>query len=265
MRFPDGKDELKRFAFLIALAGAVCSSAGPDGGEPTERQGIDWRALVLRATGSGPPDVNALNAAQARFGAEKAARADALRALIAQVRAVEITAGKSVGDAMANEELRAKVEDLLRGYTVAAKRYYSDMGIEIDVEASLAPLTDLFATAPAAEPAKTASSRKFTGLVIDARKLKVVPALEPRVLDSSGQVLYGVEWLSADARKTAGVASYVHSMDQAQRDPRVADKPLVIKAARAQGSDVFIGDEERKKMSAGLSFLADGRVIILAD
>jgi hypothetical protein len=264
LRILNSGGKLKRFALLMALAGGLCV-AGPDAGDASVGQGIDWRALVLRATGSGPPDVNALNAAQARFGAEKAARADALRALMAQVRAVEITAGKPVGDAMASEEIRGKIEAILRGFAVTAKRYYSDMGIEIDVEVSLAPLTDLFATAPAAEPAKSATRRKFTGLVIDARKLKVVPALEPRLLDSSGQVLYGVESLSADARKTAGVASYAHSIDQAQRDPRVADKPLVLRAANVQGSDLIVGEDERKKMGEGLSFLADGRVIILAD
>ncbi len=235
----------------------------PDGGTAGLPAGIDWQAFVLRATGSGPPDVNALNPAQARLGAEKAARADALKGLLSEVRAVRITADRSVGDAMADEDLRGKVEAVLRGFKIAAKRYYSDMGIETDVEVSLAPLADLFADAPpAAEPAKPVRP-KFTGLVIDARKLKVVPALEPRLLDESGHVIHGVGVLSAESRKTAGVASYFYRMDEALKDPRVADKPLLLKGKKSDGSDIVLGAEQRKRIAENASLLASGRVIIL--
>ncbi|HYR54635.1 MAG TPA: hypothetical protein VEM39_00830, partial [Myxococcaceae bacterium] len=36
-------------------------AARPDGGTAGLPTGIDWQSFVLRATGSGPPDVNALN------------------------------------------------------------------------------------------------------------------------------------------------------------------------------------------------------------
>lgn len=234
-------------------------ASGPDGGTT----GIDWQSYVLRATGSGPPDVNALNAAQARLGAEKAARADALKGLLTEVGAVRITASRSVDDAMADADVRAKIEAILRGFKISAKRYFSDMGVEIDVEVSLAPLGDLFADAPpAAEPAKPVRP-KFTGLVIDARKLKVVPALEARLLDEAGHVIHGPGLLSAESRKTAGVASYFHKQEDAIKDPRVADRPLLIKAKKSDGSDVVIGAEQRKRIAENASLLASGRVIIL--
>src|SRR5258707_742509 len=96
---------------------------------------------------------------------------------------------------------------------------------------------------PPRRPSPRHSSRpplrpKFTGLVIDARKLKVVPALEPRLLDESGRVIHGAGVLSAESRKTAGVASYFHRMDEALKDPRVADKPLLIKGKKSDGSDI---------------------------
>jgi hypothetical protein len=254
-------------ALFALMVGAPGISARPDGGATGELPAaVDWQSLVLRATGSGAPDVNALSPGQARFGAEKHARADALQLLMTQVRGVQIDASKTVGDAMAaSEGVRAKVEAILRGYKVTAKRYYSDMGIELDVEVPMPPLSDLFAGAPPAEPTQAPSKPKSTGVVVDARKLKVVPALQARLLDDSGQVLYGVESLSADSRKTAGVASYFHSIELARLDPRVADKPLVIRAAKAQGCDVVLGGNERKKLAESPSLLADGRVIILID
>jgi len=269
LRNATSKIRFVHVALLALMVGAQSVSARPDGGDTREPPpaAVDWQSLVLRATGSGAPDVNALNPAQARFGAEKHARADALQLLMTQVRGVQINASKSVGDAMAaSEDVRAKVESILRGYKVTAKRYYSDMGVELDVEIPLAPLSDLFATAPPPpDPTQAPAKPKSTGVIVDARKLKVVPALEARLLDESGQILYGVESLSADSRKTAGVASYFHSVDQARQDPRVADRPLVIRAAKAQGSDLILGSDERKKLAESPSLLANGRVIILID
>jgi hypothetical protein len=268
LRIATSKIGFVHVALLAFMVGAQSVSARPDGGDTREPPpaAVDWQSLVLRATGSGAPDVNALNPTQARFGAEKHARADALQLLMTQVRGVQINASKSVGDAMAaSEDVRAKVESILRGYKVTAKRYYSDMGVELDVEIPLPPLSDLFATAPPPDPTQAPPKPKSTGVIVDARKLKVVPALEARLLDDSGQILYGVESLSAGSRKTAGVASYFHSIDQARQDPRVADRPLVIRAAKAQGSDIILGSDERKKLAESPSLLADGRVIILID
>jgi len=247
-----------------AIALALFVAAGAEAGDAKESPAIDWQSLVLRATGSGPPDVNALNPAQARLGAEKAARADALKILMSEVQAVSITASRTVGEEMANEETRGKVEAILRGYKVAAKRYYSDMGIEVDVEVGLAPLADLFASSPPPDPSKPRTP-KFTGVVFDARKLKVVPALQPRVLDDSAEVLYSIGTLSAESRKAAGVCGFVRRLEDALKDPRVADKPLVIKVIKAEGSDIVISREQRKKLADSSAVLADGRVIIVGE
>ena len=243
--------------FLSATAPAEAEDAK---GSPA----IDWQSLVLRATGSGPPDVNALNPAQARLGAEKAARADALKILMTEVQTVSITASRTVGEEMASEETRGKVEAILRGFKVAAKRYYSDMGIELDVEVGLAPLGDLFAPSPPPEPTKP-KTPKFTGIVFDARKLKVAPALLPRVLDDSAEVVYSIGTLSAEARKIAGVCGYFRRLEDALKHPRVANKPLVIKVVKAEGSDIVISRDQRKKLADSSAVLADGRVIIVGE
>jgi len=264
LRHAIGKAWVMRGAPFAAIALALCVAVGAEAGDAKESPAIDWQSLVLRATGSGPPDVNALNPAQARLGAEKAARADALKILMSEVQAVSITASRTVGEEMASEETRGKVEAILRGYKVAAKRYYSDMGIELDVEVGLAPLADLFASSPPPDPSKPRTP-KFTGVVFDARKLKVVPALQPRVLDDSAEVLYSIGTLSAQSRKAAGVCGFVRRLEDALKDPRVADKPLVIKVIKAEGSDIVISREQRKKLADSSAVLADGRVIIVGE
>lgn len=250
----------------ICLLAAPCVALAQTSGIPAKpAPGVDWQNQVVRATGSGAPDVNAANPSQARAGAEKAARADALRNLLTQLKGMQITAGNTIGAAMASDEVRAKVEAAAKAYRISAKRYYSDMGMEIDVELPIAALTEVFAPAAAA-PSGGSSDKKTTGLIVDARGLKLAPSLAPRLIDDSGQEIYGIGRLSEQARRSSGVAAYAPGLEQAKKSLRVGDKPLLVKGAEARGSDVVLGAEERKKLGDGNGqYLVDGRVVIVID
>jgi hypothetical protein len=233
--------------------------------------GVDWQRQVLRVTGDGPPDVKASNPSQARLGAERSAKEDAFKDLLEQVKGVRLRADRTVGDEMAREETRLKVEEVLRGYKVVQKRFFSDSGVQLEVEVPLGALTSvLVAPATTTEPAakdaqpKKAAKAKHTGLVVDARKPGLVPMLAPRVVDASGQPVYGVETLSEEARRTRGVAGFFGSLEQARKSARVGERPLVLEAARVEGSDVVLGPDAAKALE-GLDpeLLAEGRVALL--
>jgi hypothetical protein len=231
--------------------------------------GVNWAGAVIKATGAGAPDMKASSPAQARLGAERAAQMDAFRNLLAQAKGIQISAGKTVADEMAsNDEIRGKVEGVIRGYKIAAKRYFSDGGVEMDVEVPLAALTEL--VLPAATPAATQEAsapkkadKKHTGLVVDARGLKLTPALAPRLLDEAGKSLYGAEALSTEARKSQNVAAYVQGLDEAKKLNRVGDRPLVVKAKKADGTDLVLASDEVKKIEGDTSYLTEGRVVIV--
>lgn len=255
---------MKRFAVLSALA----LSLGAFADAPKPAPGVNWQGQVLKATGSGAPDMKAANKAQARLGAEKAAQMDALRNLLEQVKGISISAGKTVGDSMAKDEVKGRVEGVLKGFKVTGKRYFDDGGIEVDVEVPLSALTEIIVepsdTAIAA--VKTDGEKKNTGLVIDARGLELKMALSPKVMDEAGKELYGVGTLSAEARKSSGVAAYVKSLEEAKKCLKVGDKPLVLKAAKAKGSDVVLAADDAKKLGeANNSYLAEGRVVIVTN
>jgi len=252
---------------LWALVLAVPLSALAQGNQ------VDWQRQVLRVTGEGPPDVRASNPAQARLGAERAAKADALEELLELVKGVPLRSGRTVGDALAQEETRKKVEAALGGFQVVHKRYYSDSGVRLDVEVPLAVVAAVLvpATPKVAEdggsprsPGKPASKTHYTGLVVDARELGMTPALAPRLLDEKGQPLHGVETLSDEARRTTGVAGFFASLEAAKASERVGEKPLVLKAAQLQGSDLSL-EADAVKALAGMDpeLLASGRVAIL--
>jgi hypothetical protein len=253
-----GKDKEKKEAAPAApTAPAVQAKPEP---------GVNWAGQVLKATGAGAPDMKASSPAQARLGAERAAQMDAFRNLLAQAKGIQINAGKTVGDELANnDEIRGKVEGAIRGFKVAAKRYFSDGGVEVDVEVPLSALTELFFPgAPAAtETSNKKPDRKNTGLVVDARGLKVTPALAPRILDDAGKSLYGAEALNAEARKSLGVAAYFQGLDEAKKQVRVGERPLVVKASKADGTDLVLAADDAKKIDGNAAYLAEGRVIIV--
>jgi len=256
-------------SILLTLA---LLAAGPDKPDPAKHEGakreaaaaVDWQEQVLKATGSGAPDMRSLSPAQARLGAENAAKLDALRNLISQAKGLRISAGRTVGDAMAQDEVRGRVEGVVRDYRVVKKRYFSDQGVEMDVEVPLSGIAQ--AVLPAPEPALPArgGDSRHTGLVVDARGLGIQPALAPRLLDGSGAVLYGPEMLGQAARKTSAPARYFKTLELASKAPSMGSAPLLIKAAKAQGSDLVLGASEAKAVQdLSSKVLADGRVAIV--
>jgi hypothetical protein len=259
---------LKRWLGMLAqvlplAAFAEGGSIAPDeGGAPA---GVNWTGQVVHATASGAPDMKAVNRAQARLGAERAAQRDALRCLLAQVERLQISAGRTVAEEMANDGVRAKVESAIKGFRIARKRYYSDGGVELDVELPLSSLTAALPSAgDSAVALRTEGEAKNTGLVVDARGVSVAPALAPRLLDEVGRPLYALEVLSLEARKSTGVAAWVKSLDEAKKHERAGRNPLVVKAARADGTDLVITREDAKRLSdSNNAYLAEGRVVIV--
>ncbi len=265
---------MKRLLTLLILALPLVVSgqdkAGKDKftGDPKSTPGVNWGGQMIKATGAGAPDLSVKNPAQARLGAERAATLDAMRNLLAQVKGIQINAEKKMDDAMKDDKIKARVEGLLRGYKIVGKRYFSDGGVEIDLEVPVALLTEVFDPEPIQLLAglKIEGEKTNTGLVIDARGLKVTPALAPRVLDDTGKPLYSVDSLSADARKVSGVASYVQSLDEAKKSLKAGDKPLVLKATKANGSDLQLDSADAMKLLAtNAGFLAEGRVVIVTN
>ena len=241
---------------LAALPPAVAAAPG----------GVDWQRRVVRCTGSGAANLKdaAGNPAVARIGAEKAARLDALRNCLEAMRGVAITAGQTVGAAMAADPgVRASVEGTVRGFREVARRYFSDGGVEIDVEVGLDAVGEALLPRAAAAPAASGP----TSLVVDAAGLEVAPALAPRLLDEAGAELYGPAALGEAARRSAGVAAYARGLEPARRElaARLGDRPLVVRALQARGSDLVLGADAVAALAGRPGFLAEGRVVILTD
>src|SRR5512138_2670314 len=101
---------VKRLALALALAVPLVvlaqgrqpptAAEKPKAAADKPTGGVDWEGQIIKATGSGAPDMKAANPAQARLGAEKAAKLDAFRNLLEQVRGIPVSSGKTVGNVM---------------------------------------------------------------------------------------------------------------------------------------------------------------------
>jgi hypothetical protein len=131
-------------------------------------------------------------------------------------------------------------------------------------------LADLLTPASPTTAVKVAQGAKDvgSGLVIVAKGLKVAPALAPRILDESGKEIYGPEFVQPGALRENGIAGYLTSESAAEKSARVGAHPLMVKALKAQGSDVVISAADAAKLTdaqSNLGFLSEGKVIIVID
>jgi len=128
------------------------------------------------------------------------------------------------------------------------------------------------APAPVPETVKPQEkSGTHTGLVVDARGIQARPAMSPKVIDESGQEVYGTMHVDREYAVQQGMSGYSRDVKTAQSNPRVTDNPLVVKGLRTDGpgkSNIIIsnGDAEQIRASYGSGdYLKQCRVMIVLD
>lgn len=90
----------------------------------------------------------------------------------------------------------------------------------------------------------------YTGLIVDARELKVDPSKAPKVYDEGGNEIYGTMDVDPDYVIKVGIVQYENTIGDAIRDETAGDNPIVVRAIRRGAhpykSDVVVSDEDAK-------------------
>ncbi|OGQ20545.1 MAG: hypothetical protein A2138_14155 [Deltaproteobacteria bacterium RBG_16_71_12] len=232
---------------------------------------INWSKKTVTATGSGAANLKDGPVAVARLNAERAAKLDALRNVIETIQGIQVTASRSAGDVMSNGEIRSRIQGMAQGFKVIDTKYYSDGSVDVVVQMPIDEnLTNALVEKPK-RPKKVSGggAASFTGLIVNARGLGLTPSMAPRIVDEAGKEVYGTEVVSEKGLKQGGIVGYVKA--DAQAGDRVGDKPLVVKGLRLvdkSKTDLVIANGDADKLrdpTQNLSFLADGKVVILVD
>jgi hypothetical protein len=239
--------------------------------EPAGASGkVDWTTGVITAVGIGAPPAQPANAAQARAMAERAAQVVAYRNLLEAVKGVRVDSTTTVENFMVTSDvIKTEVSGIIQGAMVMDKKYMSDGSVEVTVGMKLSgALAD---TLLPRGPQTPAPAQLYTGLIVDARGLGVKPAMAPKVLNEDGKEVYGSAWINRDYAVREGMVGYLKDPAAAQANPRVTDKPLMVKAQKVSGDarvDLVISNADAAMLqsaSQNLSMLEKCKVIILVD
>jgi len=250
------------------------------------QEGVDWVARTVCAKGIGAVNPKQPTAA-ARPGAIRSAQMTGLRNAIELVKGVSINSSTTVANSMtSDDQVKSKVEAYVKGFQFGAPHYMDDLTVEMYVKLPLDGIGDIVlpatiqatpsvtswgASAPTGAAAPLRSS-VYTGLVVDARGLGVMPALAPRVLDGEGKEIYGAALVSREWAVKYGMAGYAKSVDGARGlKDRVGENPAVVKAVRADGSaktDLVLSTDDAasiRSATQNLKFLSEARVVFVVD
>jgi len=249
---------------------------------------INWSKGLVVAKGIGAPPQQYYGKPQARPTALRAARLDAMRNILEAIQGVRIDSTTTVRNfATESDIITSKVEGMVQGAKVVKQEYLSDGTVEVMVEMSLyggfsqlvlpAEIKQVETIKPVLpEPRQESetppvSSAVYTGLVVDARGLNARPAMAPKIMDESGQEVYGSAYVSREFAVQQGMSGYAKEIDAARQNPRVTANPLMVKGLKTDGpggADVVISNADAAKLrsaSENLSFLKKCRVMIVVD
>ena len=274
--------------FLLLIPAAGFSENRQELIEQMASGSINWSTATILSKGIGAPPQKAYGKPQARPLALRAAQMDAMRNILEALRGVRIDSTTVVRNfATESDVILAKAEGMVKGAKVVHQEYMSDGTVEVTVEMSLlggfsqlilpSEIKQVETVLPVqgAKTSKTAAStpdsRPFTGLIVDARGLKVKPAMAPKILDENGKEVYGSAYVSREYAVQIGMSGYTKDIKAANLNSRITDNPLAVKGLRANGlgsSNIVISNLDASRIrnaSETLSFLKRCRVLIVLD
>lgn len=131
------------------------------------------------------------------------------------------------------------------------------------------------------EPIETVPSRKYSGIIIDARgsftvhgeyvKDSVYPALFPKIWDENMNVIYERGMVNTETVKKDGLLVYDYTDNPERYEKRIGNDPLYIKATEVFGrnrTDPVIKRSDALKiltLPENVKLLSEGKVVILLD
>jgi hypothetical protein len=114
-------------------------------------------------------------------------------------------------------------------------------------------------------------SRKVTGLVLRAENLRfereLFPVVVTEVEKGKLQTVYSAKSVNPEVIRTYGVSRYADSVEQALRDPRLGDNPMVVAVSGVARDNLLVLPPEcakalRESTRYGNDYLGEAKVVI---
>jgi hypothetical protein len=255
---------------------------------------VDWSKGIIYATGMGVPNPNFKSVAQRSYSALEAAKVVAMRNLLQMVEGINISSSRTVKAGMLeNDTIQTQISGKLTHVQETGRpRKMNDGSVWVTVKMYLRDIVSVLvnndhfilqeSTQHPVKQVKIPPEEKpsndtqfggsadviYTGLIIDASEVGVVPAMSPKINDTEGREVYGSAAVQRDFALQHGIVGYVKDLKSANSDERVKGNPLRIKAKRSENNsvDLIISKEDAtllRKLEATQTFLREARVVII--
>lgn len=236
----------------------------------TENGLMNWTENYIEATGMAVAPTGK-KGGQGKALARRGATLDLQRNLLEFMKGVRIDGKTTMNDFMAEDRVRSEISGIIKNVEVMRGEWdgetYTVTGrIKLPpVRAVVAPKIPVDKSHKEAKPKKSAG--RYTGLIIDARHLPLVPSMSFRVLDESGKPVYGMEFVDQDRFLQSGLCAYYNNINYAKGEVHVASNPIVTKAVKLKNGNVDIvipNSAAAKVRGSSYDFRKDCKVIVVS-
>lgn len=223
---------------------------------------LNWTRLTLEVSAS----ADAHGIASNRRTVEQHARREVGPRILEGVSQIPVDHKTKVSDLEADPALGEPIRSRISRWTVTESRYYASGRVELLGELPLQTLLKPWVLASAVSET-TPEESSFTGLILDARGLRVHPAYAPRILAEDGEVVFTGQ-LSREAAVAMTPVVYVADAAHPVAAQRGGAEPLFLDVSSVRGPDLVLSEESMIRVRAGLSGterLHNGQVVIVVD
>lgn len=239
---------------------------------------IDWTNRIITASGIDFHTKTKITE-DGKSQLFKKAKIKASKNLFTTMGSIQINSEKKLDDFIASrQDLLKQIQLMINNAKVIKKEYRpngsAEIILQLNLDKGLAQLI-LPEGIVQIEPIKTFAKQpqkeqnsEYTGIVIDARGLKIIPVMSPKILDENNTEVYGPAFISREYAVQHGTVQYVYKMIE---NERIGSKPIVVtglKSSSKSNSDIIISTADSSKLhssSHNLDLFHQGRVVIVID
>ncbi len=270
--------EIWIFLLLLAASGELFAETGRDLIEFKKEGQINWTKYTITANGIGSlPSKSTANNPQIAFATAKRNAVIKIHQIVQSIRIDSFSTLQA--QFHKNDVILSEIENLAKKARITEQKYLSDTTVKVTIELPILggfsqlilPLEIKQIESIKTIPPQKKETPIFTGLVVDATGITAKPAMVFKIVDETGQEVYGPAFVNRDSAVRQGMVGYVTDLAFAQKNQRVTYYPLVLKGLKTYfkaPSKVVISNADASKLkstSEHLDFLRKGRVMIVID
>lgn len=155
---------------------------------------INWETRYITSKGIVAATSITTNSSQRRLLARRGAIVDAQRSMLEIINGVRIDSATTVSDYMVNEVTRADVKGTLKNAEIIDENWDGEV-YEVTMQVPMGKIFKVLKDSGniklSKEKAIRPKEQEYTGLVIDARGLGLVPAIYINIYNENGTKVYG--------------------------------------------------------------------------